>query len=147
MSTLPMGLQRTIRDQIKALWAARWPTPAGVPVLWRENTGETAQDPGEAPHYLELEVDFGAERVRAYGAGRAANERLKFGSVVIRVMADTGAGDDRALDLLAAAEGVFRSQRIGALGFIGDVSGFDTKADGNWSMRASLAAWEYRFRG
>lgn len=147
MSSLPIGLQRTIRDQVKALWAARWPAPAGVPVIWRENLGETADDPGTTPRYLDLEVDFGAERLRAFGAGRAANERLKFGSVIIRVLTSTGTGDDMALDLLAAAETVFRSQRVGALGFIGDVSGFDTKADGNWSMRASLVAWEYRFRG
>jgi hypothetical protein len=147
MSDLPPGLQRVIRDQIKALWTARWPAPPGVPVIWRENFGEAAADPGDAPHYLDMEVDFGVERRAAFGAGRGKNERLKFGSVVIRVMASTGTGDDRALDLLGAAEDVFRSQRIGALSFIGDVSGFDTKASGNWSMRASQAAWEYRFRG
>ena len=148
---LPVGLQRRIRDEIKAIWAARWPAGIATPVVWRENAGstDTGPDPTAGGRFLDLEVDFGVERVRAFGGGRGQAERLKFGSVLIRVLTVTGEGDDEALDLMSAAEAVFRSQRVGALSFIGSISGFDESraTSGNWFQRASMAAWEYRFRG
>lgn len=148
------GIYRTIRDEIESIWTANWPNPS-VPVYWREADADPIPDPSVVPNWLRNEIDFGRERVRAYGGGLGANERVKFGSVIIRVFADRGAlNDDTALDLLSDAEAVFRSRRTTDLSFIGEMSGFDEDAgidppheDGNWFMRGSLVVFEYRFVG
>lgn len=150
------GLLRTIRDQIEGIWTPAWAVNnAAVPVYWRENDTEVLPDPGVTPYFLRNEISFGRERVRAFGGGLAANERVKFGSVLVRVFAARALqNDDTALDLLSAAEGIFRSVRQGNLSFIGDSSGFDDDGTitpeweaGNWYMRGSLIVFQYRFVG
>jgi hypothetical protein len=151
---VPAGLYRTIRDDILGLWNAGW-THSDVPTFWRSDDRDPMPDPSTAAHFLRNEVDFGAERLIAYGAGRAANLKAQFGSVVLRTFTARAVGDeDAALDLMADAMGIFRSQRItdglgNDLSFVGDGSGFDAgpTEDGNWFMRGSLIVWEYRFRG
>jgi len=146
------GIYRTLRDQILSIWTANW-THTTVPVLWRENDPEPLPDPQTSPHFLRNEIVFGRERIRAFGGGQFSNERFKYGSVIVRVFASRALQtDDTQLDLLSDAEAVFRSQRVGELTFIGDVSGYDEDAsvqppeeNGNWFMRGSLIVFEYRF--
>ena len=149
MSVLPLSLQRRIRTEIRSIWDANWQATDFL-VRWQENDGPADRpDATATPQWLSLEITYGAERPIAFGGGRGQSERLKFGSVVIRGYTSLGDGDAVLLDLIGAAEGVFRSKRVGPLSFIGDISGFDTarSEDGAWHMEASLAAWEYRFRG
>lgn len=148
------GLYRTIRDDVLALFAATW-SHSDVPVYWRSNDREPMPEPSEVPHFLRNEVDFGREMLSAFGAGRGANLRVQFGSVLIRVFASRALGnEDTSLDLMADAVAAFRSKRVtdGAgndLSFIGEGSGFDIQPteDGNWSTRGAMVVFEYRFRG
>lgn len=143
------GLYRDIRDGITMLWTAGW-AHSDVPVYWRSNDADPLPDPRDTSYFMRNEVDFGRETMRAFGGGRAANERAQFGSVVLRVFAGRGVGnEDTALDLMADAMQIFRSVRSGNLSFIGEGSGFDAgpTEDGNWFMRGSLMVFEYRFTG
>jgi hypothetical protein len=148
------GLYRTIRDDVLGIFNAAWAHP-DVPVYWRSNDFEPLPDPAAVSHFLRNEVDFGRETLAAFGAGRGANLKLQFGSVLLRVFASRALGDeDRALDLMADAMAAFRSQRVtdaagNTLSFIGEGSGFDVPPteDGNWFTRGALMAFEYRFRG
>jgi hypothetical protein len=148
------GLYTDVRALILAQWAAGW-TRTDVPAHWRDNDPEPLPDPSTTPYFFRNEIDFGRERVRAFGGGRFANERVKYGSVLLRVFAARYLQTDtEALDLLWAAESIFRSTRQGNLSFIGGASGFDVDTEqkpeweaGNWYMRASLVVFEYRFIG
>lgn len=148
------GPYHTIRDAIQAVWTANW-TETSVPVFWRENDAEPLPDPSTTPYFLRNEIDFAHERVRAFGGGRNANERLKFGSLIVRVFAARSLqNDDLGLDLMDSAEAMYRSLKIGDLSFIGEMSGFDDTGEpipmpesGNWFMRGSLIVFEYRFVG
>jgi hypothetical protein len=148
------GLYRTIRDDIIGLWGSGWPH-ADVPIFWRSDDLDPRPDPGDVPNFMRNEIDFGLERTLAYGGGRGQNTKGQYGSVILRIFtARSEVSEDTALDLIADAMAVFRSQRItdtagGVLSFIGDGSGFTQgpTEDGNWFMRGSLMVFEYRFIG
>ncbi len=136
-------------DAIEAAWTAGWPAPAGVPVVWHQNTSDVIPAASTYQHWLHIAVEHTGERLVAFGGGRAANEREVLGSVVIRVMAQRGRGEATQLSLLDQALAVFRSRRDGPLSFIGasviDQPG--ASADGIWWVRSGIAVFTYRFRG
>ena len=143
------GLYLTISSSIQSLWALGWAHPT-VPVYWRANDADPEPDPSTIAHFLRNEVDFGRERLMAFGGGRFANERSQFGSVLITVWAARDVGSENtALDLMADATAIFRSVRSGDLSFIGEGSGFMSGPDetGNWFVRSFLTVFEYRFTG
>ena len=144
-----MSLLRDIRTAVQAVWTANWPHPATYPVHWADNSLPVVPEPADDPHWLELELSYGTDQVRAYGAGRLSNERLQSGSVVIRVFAAAGAGENTALDLLSDAVATLRSRRDGALSFIGAIANLDgdSPLDGNWWVRTAVVAFEYRHAG
>lgn len=143
------GLYLTIQQAVISLWTPAWTHPE-VPVYWRFNDADPLPDPSDVAHFMRNEVDYGRERLMAFGGGRLANERSQFGSVILRVFASRAQrSEDTALDLMADAVGVFRSQRVGDLSFIGEGSGFidGPSDDGNWFVRGCLVVFEYRFLG
>lgn len=144
-----MSAYRAARDAVQALWAEHWACPASVPVLWHSNGLEAVPDVGETPHWLHLAVEFAEERLVAFGGGRLANDRALRGSIVIRVLAARGAGEDEALSLLSDAVAVFRSRRVGPLSVLGDAVLPEPGAseDGLWWIRSALAVFEFRFQG
>lgn len=145
-----MSLYLDIRNAVQAVWAANWTHSADdPPVIWHANTAPQVPDAGAVPHWLLLSVEFGEDGIAAYGAGRFANDRRLTGSVVVRVFATTGSGENTALDLLSDAVAALRSRRDGALSFIGNVAGIDEGGteDGNWWQRAAVIAFEYRHAG
>ena len=144
-----MTVYRAARDAVQALWATNWAGPATVPVLWHSNGLETVPDVAETTYWLHLAVEFAEERLVAFGGGRLANDRVLRGSVVIRVLAARGAGEDTALALLSDAVAVFRSRRAGALSVLGDAVLTEPGAseDGLWWIRSALAVFEFRFQG
>jgi hypothetical protein len=139
---------------VRSIWTAGW-THVDVPTFWRAQEVGVLPDPRITPHFMRNELTYGRESTIAFGGGRFANQKLKYGSVVLRVFSDTNlANDTVALGLLSDAEAVYRSLRTGAISFIGGMSGFDENdADeplmdaGNWTMRGSLIVWQYRFTG
>ena len=143
-----------IDAQVRSIWAAGW-THADVPTFWRTQEAGVLPDPRVTPHFMRNELTYGRENTVGFGGGRFANEKVKHGSVVVRVFSDVNlANDTVALGLLSDAEAVFRSLRSGALSFIGGMSGFDDDDSnaslvdaGNWTMRGSLIVWQYRFNG
>lgn len=144
-----MTAYRDARDAVQTVWTANWPAPVGVPVRWHANTEEQVPDVGTTTHWLHLSVEYAEEAIRAFGGGRFANDRVLSGSVVIRVMAARGEGEDTGLDLLDDAMTTFRSRRTGALSFIGDAMIPEPGAseDGNWWVRSAIAVFEFRFQG
>jgi hypothetical protein len=93
-------------------------------------------------------IDFDGEDIRAYAGGREASDREWRGTVEIRVVAETGYGDDAALDLLDDAVGVYRSRREAGLSFIeGSTEIFDSATeDGAWFIRGTMLPWTYEYR-
>ena len=144
-----MSVYRAARDAVQAVWSTHWPGPATVPVLWHSNGLETVPDAADTTHWLHLAVEFAEERLVAFGGGRLANDRMLRGSVVIRVLAARGTGEDTALALLSDAVAVFRSRRVGALSVLGDAVLPEPGAseDGLWWIRSALAVFEFRFQG
>ena len=146
-----MSTFRTARDAVRAMWAANWPAPAGVPVYWHDGTENILPDPGTVTHWLHLAIEFDADDVRAFGGGFGANDRVLFGSVTIRVFAATGIGEDAALDRLSEAMASFRGRRSadGNLSFIGTNTFPAAQAvmDGSWWQRSALVAFEFRYQG
>jgi len=134
---------------VSAMWAARWPSPAGVPVRWHSNTDEQTPSRADTLHWLHLSVEFEDEAQIAFAAGAGGGERELSGTVVVRVLAARGAGETACLELLDAALGVFRSQRSGPLSFIGSMALQQPGAsdDGAWWIRSGICAFTYRFRG
>lgn len=148
---LNRGLYRIVRDATLALWNASW-IRLDVPVYWRGTGPTPLPDPNADPMYfLDNEIDFGREIVRAFGGGRNANDRCLFGSVLLRVFAARSLmEEDEALDLMDAAAAIYRSTRTadGNLSFING-SGFDVgpTEDGNWYGRGQSVFFEMRFIG
>jgi hypothetical protein len=144
----PPGTLRTIRDAIRTAWDARWPHGTTYRVLWQVNDNESVPEPGEARAWVHVMVDFDGEDVRAYAGGREASDREWRGTVEIRVIAETGYGDDAALDLLDDAVGVYRSRREAGLSFIeGSTEIFDSATeDGAWFIRGTMLPWTYEYR-
>lgn len=140
------------RDAIKAMWNANWAGDPAVPVFWHENGENILPDnPAVTPAFVYLAAVFDADRLRAFGGGPQANDRILSGAVEIRVFAGRGVGEDTALTLLDQATAAFRSRRSadGALSFIGDAV-FPAplaRMDGLWWQRTSLAAFEFRYQG
>lgn len=145
------NLYLDIQTAIQALWTAGWTVDATeVPVYWKTNNLPILPDPSVIRHFLLLEVSFTQERGVAFGGGRGQNERLQFGSVIIRVFtARRVTNNTRQLVLLGTAMDIYRTVKTGALSFIGEGSGFDEDAipDGNWNIHGAQMVWEYRFRG
>jgi hypothetical protein len=144
----PPGTLRTIRDAIRAAWNARWPHGTTYRVLWQVNDNESVPEPGEARAWVHVVIDFDGEDIRAFGGGREASDREWRGTVEIRVVAETGYGDDAALDLLDDAVGVYRSRREAGLSFIeGSTEIFDSATeDGAWFVRGTMMSWTYEYR-
>lgn len=144
-----MSHYRDLRDAIQAVWDAYWPHGTAWPILWRTNAAPVVPDPGDTTHWLEISIEFGQDAIVAFGAGRLAAEREQTGSVVVRVFAAAGYGEDQALDLLSDAVAAFRSRRDGVLSFVGSISGIDEGGteDGNWWQRAAVIAFAYRHIG
>ena len=117
-------------------------------MLWHQNDNESVPEPGEARAWLHISVDFDVEDVRGFAGGRHAADREWRGTVEIRVMAETGYGDDDALDLLDDALAVFRSRREAGLSFIdGEAELFDSATeDGAWMVRGTAIPWAYEYR-
>lgn len=134
---------------VRALWTDRWSHGTTYAVQWKTNDLSVAPDPSDTSYWLELETQFLAERVTAFGAGLGSGERLLSVRVLITVNAARGLGDTTQLTLLDDAVAVFRSQRSGSLSMIGDavhaIPG--PSADGNWWQRHAVAAGHYRFQG
>jgi len=145
------GLYRIVRDAVVSLWDAGWQRP-DVPVYWRGLGPPPLPDPNADPQFfLDNELDFGREAIRAFGGGPGANDRCLFGSVLLRVFAARALmEEDEALDLMDAAAAIYRSVRTtdGNLSFI-DGSGFDVgpTEDGNWYGRGQSVFFEFRFSG
>lgn len=145
-----MSHYRSVRDAVKAVWAANWPHGAAWPVFWRSNENPIVPEPAEVDHHwFELSIEFGDDAIAAFGGGRGANERDQTGAVVVRVFTERGYGEDEALDLLSDAVAAFRSRRDGVLSFVGSVTGIDEggTVDGNWWQRAAVIAFSYRHIG
>jgi hypothetical protein len=144
----PPGTLRVIRDAIRTAWDARWPHGTTYRVLWQQNDNESVPEPGEARAWVHVMIDFDGEDVRAYAGGREASDREWRGTVEIRVIAETGYGDDAALDLLDDAVGVYRSRREAGLSFLeGSTEIFDSATeDGAWFVRGTMLPWTYEYR-
>jgi hypothetical protein len=144
-----VSLYRDIRDAVQAVWTANWPHGETWPVLWHSNELPVVPAAGDVTHWLLISVEFGQDAIAAFGGGRRQNEWEHGGSVVVRVLAQQGYGEDTALDLLSDAVGTFRSRRDGPLSFIGSISGIDEGGteDGNWWQRAAVIAFTYRHTG
>jgi len=144
----PSGTLRVIRDAIRSAWDARWPHGTTYRVLWQVNDNESVPEPGEARAWLHIAIDYDGEDVRAFAGGREASDREWRGTVEIRVIAETGYGDDAALDLLDDAVGVYRSRREAGLSFIdGSTEIFDSATeDGAWFIRGTMLPWTYEYR-
>jgi hypothetical protein len=144
-----VSLYTDTRDAIQAVWTANWPHGTTHPVLWHSNESPQVPAPGSADHWLLLAVEFGQDSIAAYGAGRLQNDRRLTGSVVVRVFAARGEGEDTALDLLSDAVAALRSRRDGPLSFIGAITGIDDggSEDGNWWLRAAVIGFEFRHAG
>ena len=148
-----MALYLDIRDLVRTAWTDGWTHPT-VPVFWRSQDVATLPDPRETHHWLRNELRFDQETTVAFGGGPGNNEKLKFGTLIVRVFADIEMRDDTmALRLLSDAEAIFRGQRIGSMSFYG-FSGIDgTDAGlpprdiGNWTTGGTALNWEYRFTG
>lgn len=137
---------------IKALWAAHWPAPAGVPVFWHENVENIVpDDPETVPSWIHLHIEFEADAVRAFGGGLGQNELILMGSVTARVFTARGGGEATALQLLGQAHAAFARRRSsdGRLTCRG-VATYPAplaRMDGLWWQRSALAAWEFRYQG
>lgn len=150
------GLYSSIETDVIALFNATWAHPT-IPVYWRANDADPRPDPSAVPHFLRNEILQGIERLVAFGAGRAANEKIHFGVVHLIGFASRSVGNDTTLlDLLWDASQTLRSQRIvgsfasgSSLNFIGDSSAVDLASpeDGGWFVRGYRLFFEYRFRG
>jgi len=134
---------------IEAAWLARWPAPAGVPVLFHSNTDFATPSRGDTAAWLHVSIEFDDERAVAFGSGPGLAERELGGSVVVRVFGARGTGETVTLGLLDEALGVFRGTRAGALSFIGSMPLQQPGAseDGAWWVRSGIAAFVFRFRG
>lgn len=134
---------------IEAAWTADWSGHASVPVVWHQNTNDQIPAAASHQHWLHIAVEHTSEKLVAFGAGRAANEREVHGSVVIRSLAQRGRGEATQLGLLDDALAVFRSRRDGALSFLGTsvIDQPGASADGIWWVRSGIAVFTYRFRG
>lgn len=144
------GLYRTISDTIQTLWGVGWAAHSDVPAYWRNNDPDVFPDPSTSYHFMRNEIEFGRERLMAYGEGRMLNERSQFGSIVITVWTSRALqNEDVALDLMADAMAIYRSVKVGELSFIGEGGGFITgpSEDGNWFVRGAIIVFEYRFIG
>lgn len=138
-----MSLYRDIRTAVQATWTANWPHGSTYQVLWHQNELPTV--PTDTL-WLHNTLEFGVDQVRAFGAGRLANERLLAGSVAIRVFCPQGYGEDAALDLLSDAVATLRGRRDGPLSFTGAISNLegDAAQNGTWWVRTAIVAFEYR---
>jgi hypothetical protein len=138
-----VSLYRDIRTAVRATWTANWPHGSTYQVLWHQN--ELLTVPTDTL-WLHNTLEFGVDQVRAFGAGRLANERLLAGSVAIRVFCPQGYGEDAALDLLSDAVATLRGRRDGPLSFTGAISNLDGDAaeNGAWWVRTAIVAFEYR---
>lgn len=150
------GLHRCISADVLALFNLNWSHPT-VPVFWRADDLDPRPDPSQVANYMRNSLLFGPEKMMAYGGGRGANLKSKFGQVEFLVFAARGLSEeDTLLDLLSDAVASLRSQRVvgsygvgSDLSFIGDGSGFDVgpTEDGNWFVRGERITFEYRFTG
>lgn len=134
---------------LEALWLARWPAPADVPVLFHDNTDEPVPSRIDTAAWLHVSIEFDEEQAVAFGSGYGLTERTLGGAVVLRVLAARGTGETAALALLDQALAVFRGQRVGPLSIIGAMPLQQPGAsdDGAWWIRSAIAAFVYRFRG
>lgn len=153
-------LYLVIRDDIMSAWNLGWAHPE-IPVFWNSNSPIPDPDPlGDGQHlgsvnFFRNDIEFGLEEIIAFGAGRGANLRVQYGSVVMRSFTSALVQDeDASLKLMSAAMAVWRGYRVtdsngNDLSFIGSGSGFEQgpTEDGVWFMRGSLAVFEYRFTG
>lgn len=150
------GLHRCISTDVLGVFNAGWAHP-GVPVFWRADDLEPRPDPSDVANFLRNSILFGPEKTLAFGGGRGANLKSKFGQVEFLVFAARGMGnEDDLLDLLSDAVATLRSTRVAGsygpgsdLSFIGDGAGFDVgpSEDGNWFVRGERVTFEYRFTG
>lgn len=132
---------------IRALWTANWsPSVSGVVVRWQENANDQIPT---ADNWLHIQIEHGGEDLIAFGGGRAQNEIELQGRIIVAVMSKRGRGEADGLTLLDEALEVFRSQRTGALSFIGTHVNPEPgpSADGMWFVRMGLSAFTYRFQG
>ena len=148
-------LYSCIVSDIEGLFSANF-TRDDVTVAWRDNDAEPRPDPATVPQYLRAIVNFGQERVMAFGAGFGNNDRVQFGSVSFIGFTARSLGSETTLlsflsDAMKAVRGQVISGSYGSsvLSFIGNGSGFDVEAEenGNWFVRGSRFAFEYRFVG
>lgn len=148
-------LYSCIVNDIESLFAANF-TSAGVVVAWRDNDADPRPDPSAVPQYLRNIVNFGQEKVIAFGGGLGNNERLQFGSVsFIGFTSRTLGSEATLLSFLSNAMKAVRGQVVSGsypgstLSFIGSGSGFDIEAEENgvWYVRGARFAFEYRFIG
>ena len=133
---------------VRALWAARWPAPAGVAVLWGDNETRPTPDAAATLDWLHLVVEFSGRHVVAFGAGRGDAEREVTGRVQLSAMSRRGTGAARNTALLDDAVSVFEGRRENGLSFIGDApigEGAPSK-DGAWWVRQSSVPFVFRYR-
>lgn len=132
---------------VAAAFAAGW--SRAEPVLWHRNAGDGVPDPAADPFWLHAAVEFGGERLEAFGGGRGANEVSLRGGLVLRAFAERGRGEARVFAMLGDAVAAVRSVRVGDLTFgVGDaLPGRGASVDGLWWYRAARVGFLYRFRG
>lgn len=144
----PAAIYFNAREACRLIWEGYWPYTT-IPVLWHSNTTDLVPDVGTVNHWLHIAVEFSGEQMRAFGGGARNNDRVLLGTVVVRLFAARGIGEDDGLYILAKAMEVFRSRRELNISFIGDAMIREEGAseDGNWWTRTAIAAFEFRFRG
>lgn len=135
--------EQAIRDVFNTHWTAS----DTILVMWSDEWAATDIAPTHN-QWINVQILYTDETVRAFGGGRFDNERLLSGVVIVSAYAKVGKGEDALLPLFDDVVKVFRSRRVGNLSFSSSATMLDTPPRiGIWRGRSAMIPFEWRFRG
>lgn len=133
--------------KIREIFETYWTHDPNITVFWGDDW-QKADVPKDAEAWISLVVVFLDETIRAFGAGRFANERAISGVVEGTVFGRAGQGLDDVTQRLDQLMSVFRSRRDGALSFVSAPKVIVSPPRfGVWQGLTAMIPFEWRFVG
>lgn len=134
-------------EAIKNVWNANWVVSPTIAVLWGDQWVANDIDATKRS-WLNLQIIYTDEMIRAFGGGRFDNDRVIVGSVIVTVYVRVGTADEFLYSVFDDAMNVFRSRRVGNLSFSAVATMLDNPPRfGVWRGQSAMIPFEWRFRG